>query len=191
MRVLAVSGSPRKGGNTDQALEIVLDALQSEGIDGELYRIGGQSIHGCTACRWCRANKENKCVREDDCVNELIEKANASQAILLGSPVYFADMTPEMKAVIDRVGVVTRNNGATLARKVGASVAVARRGGAIHTFNSMNHFFLINEMIVPGSSYWNLVYGLEKGDIERDEEGVATLRRLGENMAWLLKKLHA
>ena len=122
-------------------------------------------------------------------MNTLIEKMMAADGILLASPVYYADITPEIKAVIDRVGFVTRSNGSTLARKVGAGIAIARRAGAIHSFDSLNHFFLINEMIIPGSSYWNVGYGLSKGDIQEDAEGVETLRTLGENMAWLLKKL--
>ena len=122
-------------------------------------------------------------------MNVLIEKVMAADGILLASPVYYADITPEIKAVIDRVGFVTRSNGSTLARKVGAGIAIARRAGAIHAFDSLNHFFLINEMVIPGSSYWNVGYGLSKGDIQEDAEGVETLRTLGENMAWLLKKL--
>ena len=122
-------------------------------------------------------------------MNALIEKMMAADGILLASPVYYADITPEIKAVIDRAGFVTRSNGSTLARKVGAGIAIARRAGAIHAFDSLNHFFLINEMVIPGSSYWNVGYGLSKGDIQEDAEGVETLRTLGENMAWLLKKL--
>ncbi|MBP8785564.1 MAG: flavodoxin family protein [Synergistaceae bacterium] len=189
MRVIGISGSPRRGGNTDQSLQIVLDSLKKEGIDGELFPVGGLPVRGCLACGWCMSNQVNRCVQTEDYMNALIEKMMAADGILLASPVYYADITPEIKAVIDRAGFVTRSNGSTLARKVGAGIAIARRAGAIHAFDSLNHFFLINEMVIPGSSYWNVGYGLSKGDIQEDAEGVETLRTLGENMAWLLKKL--
>ena len=189
MKVIGISGSPRRGGNTDQSLQIVLDSLKQEGIAGELFPVGGLPVRGCLACGWCMNNQVNRCVQTEDYMNALIEKMMAADGILLASPVYYADITPEIKAVIDRVGFVTRSNGSTLARKVGAGIAIARRAGAIHSFDSLNHFFLINEMIIPGSSYWNVGYGLSKGDIQEDTEGVETLRSLGENMAWLLKKL--
>lgn len=189
MRVLGISGSPRRGGNTDQSLQIVLDSLREEGIEGEVFPVGGLPVRGCLACGWCGENQVHRCVQANDHMNTLITKMMEADGILLASPVYYADITPEIKAVMDRAGYVTRNNGSTLARKAGAGIAIARRAGAIHAFNSLNNFFLINEMIIPGSSYWNVGYGLDKGDIQDDEEGVDTLRTLGKNMAWLLKKL--
>jgi multimeric flavodoxin WrbA len=122
-------------------------------------------------------------------VNECIEKMQESDGIILASPTYFADVTAEMKALIDRAGLVSIANGRNLKRKVGAAVVAVRRGGSIHVFDSINHFFLINEMIVPGSVYWNLGIGREKGEVEGDEEGIRTMTMLGENMAWLLKKI--
>ena len=124
-------------------------------------------------------------------LNDCVERMAAADGIILGSPTYFACMTPEMKALIDRAGMVSRANGMLLSRKVGAAVVVARRAGTVHTFDSINHFFTINEMVVPGSSYWNMGFGREKGEVADDAEGLATMTRLGENMAWLIKKIAA
>jgi multimeric flavodoxin WrbA len=139
----------------------------------------------------CFQTKDAKCIIEDDIVNECIAKMIAADAIILGSPTYFSDLTPEMKALIDRAGFVARANDNMLKRKVGAAIAVARRAGAIHTFDSINHFFLITQMIIPGSIYWNIGVAREKGEAEKDEEGIQIMKTLGQNMAWLLKKLHA
>jgi multimeric flavodoxin WrbA len=113
----------------------------------------------------------------------------AADGIILASPTYFADITTEIKALIDRAGMVGRANGHLYRRKVGAGVIAVRRGGAIHAFDSLNHFFLISQMIIPGSVYWNIGIGREIGEVEKDEEGVLTMKTLGENMAWLMKKL--
>ena len=125
----------------------------------------------------------------EDILNGCLEKMIAADGIVLASPTYFADITSEMKALIDRAGMVARVNGDLLRRKVGAAVVVARRGGAIHAFDSLNHFFFISQMIVPGSDYWNMGYGLDRGDVRKDDEGLETMRLLGENMAWLLGRL--
>jgi multimeric flavodoxin WrbA len=190
MRVVAFSGSARLDGNTATMVRAVFSELEPEGIATELVQLAGKQIRGCTACNRCRERKDQRCSVKDDVVNECIEKMLAADGIILASPTYFADVTAEIKALIDRSGYVARANGDMLQRKVGAAIAVARRGGAIHTFDSLNHFFFIGQMIVPGSSYWNMGYGLAKGDVEKDEEGLATMRTLGKNMAWLLKKLH-
>ena len=189
MRVVAFNGSPRKDGNTAALINHVFEALEAAGIETELVQVGGQRIRGCTACSQCFENKDQRCVVDDDIVNECIGKMVEADGIILGSPTYFADLTPELKALIDRAGYVGRANGDLFARKVGAAVVAVRRAGAIHVFDSINHFFLIEQMIVPGSIYWNLGIGREKGEVEGDEEGVGTMKALGENMAWLLKKL--
>lgn len=189
MRAIAFNGSPRTGGNTAYLLQTVLAELEAEGVDTELIQVGGQAIRGCTACGWCREHDEMPCVMDDDPVNECIRKMRAADAILLGSPTYFADLTPELKALIDRAGYVLRPQNA-LARKLGAGLVTARRGGAIHTFDSINHFFLINQMIVIGSSYWNDGCGGPIGAVEaNDDEGTATAQTLGGNMAWALARL--
>jgi multimeric flavodoxin WrbA len=112
-----------------------------------------------------------------------------ADGILLGSPTYVADVSPEIKALIDRAGMVGRANDDMFRRKVGAAVVAVRRAGAIHAFDTLNHFFLIMEMIVPGSSYWNIAIGREKGEVEKDAEGIQTMKILGQNMAWVLKKI--
>ena len=189
MKVVAFNGSPRQDGNTYRLLSRVLGVLRSEGVETELVQLGGTRIHGCSACFQCHARKDGRCVFEDDVANACIAKMCAADGVLLGSPTYFADITPELKALIDRAGFVTRANGNSLKRKVGAAVVAVRRGGEIHAFDSMNHFFLINEMVVPGSCYWNMAFGREKGEVEKDEEGMRTMTVLGENMAWLMKRV--
>jgi multimeric flavodoxin WrbA len=189
MRVVAFNGSPRKDGNTACLINHVFAALQKEGIETESVQLGGNLVHGCIACQKCFETKDGRCIQSDDVINGCIEKMRGADGIILASPTYFADITPETKALMDRGGFVARANGSYLRRKVGAAVVVARRGGEIHPFDTMNHFFLINEMIIPGSSYWNMGFGREKGDVEKDEEGIRTMTVLGQNMAWLMKRL--
>ncbi|MDR1734427.1 MAG: flavodoxin family protein [Oscillospiraceae bacterium] len=186
-KVLAINGSPNAQGNTAQLLAAILAECTAAGHDTEVYQAGGRAVRGCLGCGACW-DTPGKCV-QDDWVNELYGKMKAADAILIGSPTYFADVTAEIKAVIDRVGFVSRADGHTMARKIGAAVCAVRRAGAIHVFDTINHFFLINEMVVPGSSYWNLGIGLEPGDVQEDAEGLQTMKRLGENLNWLLGKL--
>ncbi len=189
MKVVAFNGSARKDGNTAILIRRVLKVLEKEDIETELVQLAGGLIHGCTACRTCYETKNERCVIEDDKVNEYVQKMKDADGIILGSPTYFSMMTPEMKALIDRAGYVARANDHMFQRKVGAAVVAARRAGAIHTFDTLNHFFFISQMIVPGSSYWNIGMGLAPGDVKKDTEGLATMKTLGTNMAWLMKKL--
>lgn len=190
MKVLAINGSARKDGNTAMLLRKACEALEAGGIETELVQLAGQTLRGCTACGWCfEHNDERKCVIDDDPLNELLGKMIEADGVLLGSPTYFADVTAELKALIDRAGYVAIANGRVLRRKVGAAVIAVRRGGQVHAFDTINHFFLIQEMIVPGSIYWNMGIGRGKGEVADDEEGMRTMTALGENMAWLLKKL--
>lgn len=191
MKVIAFNGSPRRDGNTGILLRTALNELEKAGIETELVQLGGTTIRGCTACLACWQHKNQRCILNDDIINECIEKMVLADGILLGSPTYFSNVTTEIKALIDRAGMVVRANDDLLARKAGAAVVSARRAGAIHTFNSVNHFFLISQMIVPGSSYWNLGIGLQPGDVEKDDEGLLTMRDLGRNMAWLLEKINS
>lgn len=191
MKVIAFNGSPRKNGNTDRALEVVLEELAAEGLETELVQMGSEEIAPCQACGTCGQRKDRRCKREDDKVNEWIDKMTEADGIIIGSPVYFGSMSAQTKAFIDRVGYVSRANGDLFKRKVGASVAVNRRAGALATFQEMNNFFLIGQMIVVGSSYWNVATALRRGDMEKDDEGLATMRDLGRNMAWALKRLNA
>ncbi len=189
MKVIGFNGSARKDGNTASLIRWVFNELEKEGIETELYQMGGKKIDGCIACYKCFKNKNKRCSVEKDIANACIEKMLGANAVILGSPVYFASVTPQIKALIDRAGMVSIANKGMLQRKVGASVVAARRGGAIHTFDSLNHFFLISQMVVPGSSYWNIGFGRQPGEVEQDEEAKGTMATLGRNMAWLLKKI--
>ena len=191
MKVVAINGSARQDGNTAVLLKHVIAELEKEGIQTELVQLSGKKIHGCLACRTCFARKDGRCAQKDDEGNTLIDVMVAADGVLLGSPTYVTDVSPEIKALIDRACMVTRASGGLLRRKVGAAVVAVRRAGAIHAFDTLNHFFLIGQMIVVGSNYWNIGIGREAGEVEKDIEGVQTMKVLGQNMAWLLKKLHA
>lgn len=191
MKVVAFNGSARKGGNTSILLGYVLSELEKEGIETELIELAGAKIHGCLACRKCSTRQDRHCSQTDDMGNVFIDKMAAADGILLGSPTYVADISPEIKALIDRACLVSGANGGMFRRKVGAGIVAVRRAGAIHAFDALNHFFLITEMIIPGSSYWNVGVGRELGEVEKDEEGIRTMKVLGRNMAWLLKKINA
>lgn len=191
MKVIAFNGSARKDGNTSILLNLVLDELKAEGIETELYPLSGKTIQGCIACFKCFEKKNRLCNVKKDIVNECIQKMDEADGILLGSPTYFADVSAGMKALIERSGMVGRANQEMYKRKVGAAVVAVRRAGAIHAFNSLNYFFTINEMIIPGSSYWNIGIGRKPGEVNDDAEGVLTMQNLGKNMAWLMKKLNS
>ena len=192
MKVAAFNSSPRRDGNTAILLRHVLAELEAEGIETELVQLAGKRISGCTACLKCAETRDNRCHGvKDDGVNECIEKMLAADGILLGTPVYFGDANATMRGLIERTGYATRKNGNPLARKVGAAVIAVRRGGAMHAFDSVNHFFQIAEMVVVGSTYWNFGIGAAIGAVEDDAEGLQTMRDLGRNMAWVLGKLNA
>ena len=191
MKVIAFNGSPRKEGNTVALLNMVLDEIKGAGIETELYSLAGKSIQGCVACYQCMKNKNGKCAVEKDIANECIAKMREADGILLGSPTYFSDVTAGMKALIERAGLVARANDYFLKRKVGAGVVAVRRAGSIPAFNSLNLFLIYNQMILPGSSYWHMAIGRDPGEVKNDAEGVQTMKTLGQNMAWLLKKLNS
>jgi multimeric flavodoxin WrbA len=188
LKVVAFNGSPRKDGNTATLIRHVLKVLEEEGIETELIQLAGEPLRGCNACRTCYEIKNERCIIEDDKANEYVQKMKAADGVILGSPTYFSMMTSEMKALIDRTGYVARANNHLFKRKVGAAIVAVRRAGGMPTFDAINHFFLISQMIVPGSTYWNLGVGNKKGDVEKDEEGLKTMENLGKNMAWLIKK---
>ncbi len=189
MKVVAFNGSVRKDGNTSILLNLVLDELRAEGIETELFSLAGKPIQGCTACYKCFEKKNKRCSVEKDVVNDCIGKMDEADGILLGSPTYFADVSAGMKALIERGGMVGRANPELFNRKVGAAVVAVRRAGAINVFNSLNYFFSISGMIIPGSSYWNIGIGRQPGEVNNDAEGIQTMKNLGKNMAWLLKKI--
>jgi len=189
MKVLGINCSPRKEGNTYLLIKEVFKTLEDKGIKTELFQIGGKKIRGCIACMKCKKKADGRCHQKNDVINACIAKMEKADAIIIGSPVYFADLSGDAKAFLDVAGYALRAAGNPLRRKPGAAVIAVRRAGAIHAFDSINHFFLINEMIVVGSSYWNVGIGREKGDVLKDEEGLKTMQVLGENMAWVMKKL--
>ncbi len=190
MKVVAFNGSARKDGNTAILINNVFQELEKEGIGTELIQFAGKKIRGCLACMKCFENKDQRCANKNDVLNECLEKMIEADGIILGSPTYFSNVSTEIKALIDRSGLVAIANGHMFKRKVGAAVVAVRRAGSVSVFDAINYFFFINQLIVPGSIYWNMGIGYEKGDVEKDEEGIQTMKVLGENMAWLLKKLH-
>ena len=190
MKVVGINGSPRKDGNTAILIRTVFAELNEQGIETELIQLSGQTVKGCIACWKCMELKNQRCVITDDFFNECLAKMVAADGIILGSPVYSAGVTSQMKALIDRASIVLAANQGLLRHKVGAAVTAVRRGGAISAFDTMTHFLHSKEMFLVGSTYWNMVYGRDVGEVEQDREGMANMKNLGQNMAWLLKKIH-
>lgn len=191
MKLIAFNGSGRKDGNTAILLQTVLNQISQEDIQTELIQSAGKPLQGCIACYKCFQNKDQKCSVTTDNLNKYLAEMIKSDGILLGSPVYFTDVTAGMKALIDRCGLVSTANGGLFHRKVGAAVVAVRRAGAIRTLDTLNHLFLYNQMIVPGSTYWNVGIGRDPGEVRDDQEGIQTMITLGKNMAWLIKKLNS
>jgi multimeric flavodoxin WrbA len=189
MKVIAINGSPRPGGNTEIMLKKVLEPLEAAGWSVEYLKIGGQPVRGCMACFKCFDQKNMKCAMGKDGMNDYLEKIYAADAIVLGSPTYFADVSAEMKALLDRCGLVSIANGGALKGKIGVAVVASRRGGATHVFDSINHMFLMSSMIVPGSIYWNMGTGMDKGEVLKDEEALRNMTHLGQTIAWLGKAI--
>ena len=191
MRVLGISGSPRSGGNTDILVGAALEILAGEGLETEFLSLAHRPVKPCVACRGCFTTEAIRCVQEDPAFEGMLEKFAAADGILVGSPVYFGSASPQIMALLDRVGYVARTHRQLLRRKVGAAIVVARRAGQNFTFAQLNYFFLVSEMIVPGSTYWNVAFGREKGEVRNDAEGMETVKNLARNMAWLMKRLAA
>jgi len=189
MRVLGISGSPRKDGNTEFLVKRALAVIEEKGIEIDYLSLAGVHVEPCTACGGCTKlpKGEYRCVLDDEGFEGVIERFRSADGIIVGSPVYFGSAAPQLMSVLDRVGYVARCGENFLSRKVGAAIAVARRAGVNFTFAQLNYFFLISDMIVPGSTYWNVAYGREKGQVAGDEEGLKTIDRLAENVAWLVR----
>ena len=187
MKAIAFNGSPRKDGNTTILIRRLLDGLEHEGIETELVQLSEKEIRGCIACYKCFESQDGRCAVKNDAANEYIEKIMAAQGVVLGSPVYFQDVTPEMKALIDRAGFVGLANGKMYRNKVGSALACFRRSGGMHTIETMNHLFLSNELIIAGRV---MGVGKEKGEVEKDTEGMELAGALGQRMAWIMKRLH-
>jgi multimeric flavodoxin WrbA len=189
MKVLGINCSPRKGGNTEILINEVFKALENEGIKTEFFQLGGKEVNGCIACMKCRKKQDGFCHQKNEATNKCIERMLKADGIIIGSPVYNADITGDAKSFMEVASFALGFAGKPLRHIPGAAVIAVRRAGAMHAFDSLNHFFLINEMIIPGSSYWNIGIGREKGEVLKDEEGMKTMKVLGGNMAWLLKKI--
>jgi multimeric flavodoxin WrbA len=190
MKAIAINGSPRKGGNTEILLKKALAPLAAAGWETEFIQLGGAPIRGCQACYQCFEKKNARCSQKNDLFNQCFEKMIACDAIILGSPTYFTDVSAEMKALLDRAGLVALANGGLFRGKIGAAVVAVRRGGGTHAFDTINHMFLMSGAIVPGSTYWNLGYGLDKGDVAKDDEASRNMADLGQTIAWLGDALH-
>ena len=194
MKVIGINGSGRKDGNTAVLIRTVFEELHKQNIETELIQLRDVAVEPCRLCdggQCLACMKEGACVFKNDDFHILYDKITEADGLILGSPVYGADITVRMKTFLDRLGIASMANEKVLRRKPAAGVAAVRRGGGISTIDSLDHFMLFKEMIVVGSTYWNMVYGKDVGDVLKDEEGMANMRNIGENMAWLLKKLHA
>ncbi len=187
MYAVAVNGSPRKGGNTEILLNVVLDELKNSGWETELVKVGGTPIRGCIACNKCFENQDNECTQKKDNFNKIFAKLLKADAMILGSPTYFAAVSADLKALIERAGYVAYANGHTFSGKIGAAAVAVRRGGATHVYDTINHMFQMSRMIMPCSTYWNMGYGLNKGEVNEDEEGLANMQHLGKSIDWLGK----
>ncbi|QER42840.1 flavodoxin family protein [Thermodesulfobacterium sp. TA1] len=186
MKVIAFNGSPRKKGNTQQALELLAEELLSQGIKTEIIQVGDKPIRGCLACYTCRKKQNERCAIEDE-VNDWIQKMKKADGIVLASPVYFSGITGTMKCFLDRAFLVSGVNGNLFRHKVGAALAVCRRAGGVATYDQLLHYLTYAEMVVATSNYWNGVFGLTPGEVLQDEEGRQIVRVLAKNLAWLLK----
>lgn len=185
MFALAINGSPRKGGNTEILLNEVCKPLADAGWETEYLQIGGKPLRGCLACKKCLEKKNLQCAIKTDIFNEVMAKMVRADALILGSPTYFTDVTSEMKALLDRSGYVAIANGRVFRGKIGAAVVAMRRGGATHVYDTINHMLLMNQVVIPGSTYWNIGIGRDLEDVREDAEGLANMKNLGETIAWL------
>ena len=188
MKVLAINASARKDGNTAILIHTVFEELNKAGIETEMVQFAGNVIEPCKACWACGG--QGNCVHRKDIFREVFDKMKTADGIILGSPVYSANVSANMQAFLERAAVVCDMNPGLLKHKVGVAVAASRRGGALNAIDAMNHFFLNHEVFVAGSTYWNMAYGQMPSDVLKDEEGLANMRNLGENMAYLLNLLN-
>lgn len=186
MKVIAVNGSPRKDGNTATALQAMAEELNREGIETEIVQVGDKLIHGCIGCAYCRKSENNRCVFNDDIVNETAEKLRTADGFILGSPTYYAGIAGTMKCFLDRVFYSSTKY---FRGKVAAAVAVTRRAGAVDASNQLTSYLKLGQTIIPPTQYWPIVYGMQKGEVLKDEEGMQTVRKTAKAMAWILKSM--
>ncbi|MDD2710956.1 MAG: flavodoxin family protein [Verrucomicrobiae bacterium] len=190
MKAILICGSPRKGGNTEQLLTRCMEGLKKGGIHAEILLLSEKKIRPCTACCGCRKTMDKTCVIKSDDFNGMLQQILEADIVVAGSPVYFGSATPEIMSLLDRAGYVSKANGGLLSRKLGGPIVVARRAGQNFTFAQLLFWFMINDMIVPGSTYWNIAFGREAGEAQKDEEGLKTVDRFTENLIWLAQKIH-
>jgi multimeric flavodoxin WrbA len=188
MKVIAVNGSPKSDGNTAQVLRAMMDILAEEGIDSELIQVGGQLIHGCVGCGYCHTSERSLCVFRDDIVDDAALKLRDAHGIILGAPTYYAGIPGDMKAFLDRVFF---SSSRYFKYKVGTAVTVVRRAGGVDVVHQLMNFFNLAETITPPSQYWTVAYGMDKGEILQDSEGMQTVRKNARAMAWLIKVIEA
>lgn len=189
MKAVCICGSPRKDGNTEYLLKRCADKLEQGGIPTKIISLSGKTIKGCIACGLCRERKDGTCAIKNDDFHEIFNEMREADIIIVGSPVYYGSAVPEMMALLDRAGYVSGSNGNYFSRKIGGPITVARRAGQNFTYAQLLYWYIINDMIVPGSSYWNVAFGREAGEVKNDEEGIRTVERFAENLAWLAGKL--
>jgi multimeric flavodoxin WrbA len=187
MKVLAISGSPRPQGNTYHLLQEALKVLASQGLETEYLSLYDKQILPCKACLKC-AEEKNRCAQEDDFM-PIFQAMSRADGLIVGSPVYFGSATPNLMALLDRAGYVARQGDNPFYRKVGTPIVVARRAGVNFTYAQLQFWFAIMGMVVPGSTYWPIAYGLKPGDVAQDAEGLKTITDLAQNLAWLMQKL--
>lgn len=190
MYAIGINGSPRKGGNTQMLVNTVLNSLKDDGWETEFEQLGGQNIRGCQACSGCFKSKDKTCVMKDDYFHTIFEKILRADAVIVGTPTYYSGVSAEVKALLDRTGYVSLANGRLLKGKVGAAVIAVRRGGAIHAFDTINHMFLMSQMVVPGSVYWNIGFGLRREDVKNDAEGLTNMQNLAQTINLVARAIH-
>lgn len=188
MKVIAINGSPRKNGNTSQALKIMADELEGQGIEVEIIQIGHLNIHGCIGCGYCRTSADNQCVFKDDIVNDVAKKMREADGFILASPTYYAGIAGTMKAFLDRVFYTSSKY---FKYKVATSISVVRRAGGVDVVHQLNNYLNLAQTVMPPSQYWTIAYGLAKGEVIQDKEGIQTIRKNARSMAWLLNIIDA
>lgn len=188
-KAVGICGSPRNNGNTELLVQRALDRLATAGIETRLVPLAGKTIEPCRACGLCAKRKDGTCGIKDDDFAGVFDAMKAAAIVIVGSPVYFGSATPQTMALLDRAGYVSRANGHLFSRKLGGPVVVARRAGQNFTYAQLLYWYMINDMVVPGSTYWSIAFGREPGEAAKDEEGLATVDRFADNLAWLAGRL--
>lgn len=187
MKVIAVNGSPRKDGNTNHALNIMAEELKRQGIDTEIIQVG-HNIRGCMGCGYCGSSEGNHCVFKDDIVNETALKMRKADGLILASPTYYSGIAGAMKSFLDRIFFTSSSY---FKYKVATAITVVRRAGGVDVVHQLNNYLHLAETIMPPSQYWTVAYGMEKGEIAKDEEGIQTIRKNARAMGWLMRVLDA